>query len=74
MSGETGPDGHEGYDSPSKERVARSLDTSPSLLEIFARDEKIIDPKDYDVDLRENFPGMLGMKRKFFGTRIQGIR
>lgn len=25
MSGETGPDGHEGYDSPSKERVARSL-------------------------------------------------
>lgn len=23
------------------------------LLEIFARDEKIIDPKDYDVDLRD---------------------
>lgn len=36
----------------------RGVWISPSLLEIFARDEKIIDPKDYDVDLRENFPRM----------------
>lgn len=53
----------------------RGVWISPSLLEIFARDEKIIDPKDYDVDLRENFPRMLGrIKRKFLGARMRGIR
>lgn len=63
------------FEGPSKKGVARSLDTSPSLLEIFARDEKIIDPKDYVVDLRENFPRMLErMKRKFFGARDSSIR
>lgn len=53
----------------------RGVWISPSLLEIFARDEKIIDPKDYDVDLRENFPRISGrMKRKFLGARMRGIR